>query len=140
MSSKTTYDTRFANVRPDERHKFTSTISTVACHQPYCQYQEQQCAAQLPYKLCQILLTYVSVPSLYANIVVLFHNRHRDGPLLHAKFHTHRCNMSPLWGEKPQNQPLSKRNTGRFVLRAMLPVIRSDQSSKIGRRSCCHAV
>ena len=45
------------------------------------------------------------------------------GPLLHAKFHPHRCNVSPLRGEKPQNRPLSKRNTGRFALRAMLPVI-----------------
>ena len=44
-------------------------------------------------------------------------------PLLHAKFHPHRCNVSPLWGEKPQNRPLSKLNTGRFALRAMLPVI-----------------
>ena len=44
------------------------------------------------------------------------------GPLLHAKFHPHRCNVSPLRGEKPQNRPLSKLNTGRFALRAMLPV------------------
>jgi len=41
---------------------------------------------------------------------------------LHAKFHTHWCNVSPLRGEKPQNRPLSKLNTGRFALRAMLPV------------------
>jgi len=46
------------------------------------------------------------------------------GPLLHAKFHPHRCNVSPLRGEKPQNWPLSKLNTGRFALRAMLPVMR----------------
>ena len=32
------------------------------------------------------------------------------------------CNVSPLRGEKPQNRPLSKLNTGRFLLRAMLPV------------------
>ena len=44
-------------------------------------------------------------------------------PLLHAKFHPHRCNVWPLRGEKPQNRPLSKLNTGRFALRAMLPVI-----------------
>jgi len=44
------------------------------------------------------------------------------GPLLHAKFHPHRCNMSPLWGKKFQNRPLSKLNTGRLALRAMLPV------------------
>ena len=44
------------------------------------------------------------------------------GPLLHGKFHPHRCNVSPLRGEKPQNRPLSKLNTGRFALRAMLPV------------------
>jgi len=30
--------------------------------------------------------------------------------------------VSPLRGEKPQNWPLSKLNTGRFALRAMLPV------------------
>jgi len=30
--------------------------------------------------------------------------------------------MSPLRGEKPQNRPLSKLNTGRLALRAMLPV------------------
>jgi len=42
--------------------------------------------------------------------------------LLHAKFHPNRCNVSPLPGEKPQNRPLSKFNTGRFPLRAMLPV------------------
>ena len=44
------------------------------------------------------------------------------GPLIRAKFHPHRCNVSPLRGEKPQNWPLSKLNTGRFALRAMLPV------------------
>ena len=48
------------------------------------------------------------------------------GPLLRAKFHPHRCNVSPLRGEKPQNRPLSKLNTGRFALRAMLPVKRRD--------------
>ena len=48
------------------------------------------------------------------------------GPLLHAKFHSHRCNVSPLRGEKPQNRPLSKLNTGRFALRAMLPAITAD--------------
>ena len=44
------------------------------------------------------------------------------GPLLRVKFHPHRCNVSPLRGEKSQNRPLSKLNTGRFALRAMLPV------------------
>jgi len=44
------------------------------------------------------------------------------GPLLRAKFHPHRCNVSPLRGEKPQNRPVSKLNTVRFALRAMLPV------------------
>jgi len=48
------------------------------------------------------------------------------GPLLHAKFHPQLCNVSPLRGEKPQNWPLSKLNTGRFALRAMLPVINVD--------------
>jgi len=41
-----------------------------------------------------------------------------------AKFLHAKCNVSPLRGEKPQNRPLSKLNTGRFVLRAMLPVKR----------------
>jgi len=44
------------------------------------------------------------------------------GSLLRAKFHPHRCNVSPMRGEKPQNRPLSKLNTGRLALRAMLPV------------------
>jgi len=34
------------------------------------------------------------------------------GPLHHAKFHPHQCNVLPLWGKKPQNWPLSKLNTG----------------------------
>ena len=46
------------------------------------------------------------------------------GLLLRTKFHPHRCNVSPLRGEKPQNRLLSKLNTGRFALRAMLPVKR----------------
>jgi len=46
-----------------------------------------------------------------------------EGPLLRAKFHPHRCNVAPLRGEKPQNWPLSKLNTGRFALRTMLPVM-----------------
>ena len=53
------------------------------------------------------------------------------GPPLHAKFHPHRCNVSPLRGEKPQNRPLSKLNTGRFALRAMLPVIKDKQWAKV---------
>jgi len=46
--------------------------------------------------------------------------------LLHAKFRPNRCNVSPLRGEKPQNRPLRKLNTGRLALRAMLPVMSSD--------------
>jgi len=34
----------------------------------------------------------------------------------------HRCNVSHLWGEKPQNRPLKLLKYRRFVLRAMLPV------------------
>jgi len=45
------------------------------------------------------------------------------GPLLRAKFHQHRCNVvSTLWGEKPQNRPMSNVNTG-AMRSAMLPVI-----------------
>jgi len=43
------------------------------------------------------------------------------------------CNVSPLRGEKPQNRPLSKLNTGRFALREMLPV-KSDDGTKIQQR------
>jgi len=50
---------------------------------------------------------------------VIYPNRCTDGgeiwhggDLLHAKFHPHRCNVLPLQGEKPQNWPLSKLNTG----------------------------
>jgi len=48
------------------------------------------------------------------------------GPLLRAKFHPHRCNVSPLRGESPHNRPLSKLNNRRFALRAMLPVNKVD--------------
>jgi len=59
------------------------------------------------------------------------------GPLLHAEFHPHRCNVSPLPGEKPQNGPLSKLNTGRFALRAMLPVINPNvRATGNGVRRC----
>jgi len=33
------------------------------------------------------------------------------GPILRAKYYPHRCNVSPLRGEKPQHRPLSKLNT-----------------------------
>jgi len=39
--------------------------------------------------------------------------------------------VSPLRGEKPQNRPLSKRNTGRFALRAMLPVKNTAIDTKV---------
>jgi len=39
--------------------------------------------------------------------------------------------VSPLRGEKPQNWPLSKLNTGRFALRAMLPVITTTANIKV---------
>jgi len=58
------------------------------------------------------------------------------GPLLHGKFHPHRCNVSPLRGEKPQNWPLSKLNTGRFALCAMLPVTRISCHWQT-RTACC---
>jgi len=47
--------------------------------------------------------------------------------------------VSPLRGEKPQNRPLSKRNTGRFALRAMLPVI-TDHITDGGRSSAAHTM
>ena len=56
--------------------------------------------------------------------------------LLRAKF---RCIVSPLRGEKPQNRPLSKLNTGRFALRAMLPVKISENMRvvlKKKRKNC----
>jgi len=44
-----------------------------------------------------------------------------SGPLIRAKFHPHQCNMLPLRGEKPQNRPLSKLNTG-----GLWPVINNN--------------
>jgi len=35
-----------------------------------------------------------------------------------------RVAAGPLRGEKPQNRPLSKLNTGRLAMRAMLPVMK----------------
>jgi len=51
----------------------------------------------------------------------------RRGPLLRAKFHPHRCKSTcrPC-GSKNLKIGMSKLNTGRFALRAMLPVIRSE--------------
>ena len=57
------------------------------------------------------------------------------GPLLHTKFNPHRCNVSPLRGEKPQNRPLSKLNTGRLALRAMLPVTSSGGKAGEGDKN-----
>ena len=37
------------------------------------------------------------------SILGVLHPCRCTGPLLHAKFHPHRCNVSPLPGEKPQN-------------------------------------
>jgi len=39
-----------------------------------------------------------------------------------AKFHLNRCNVSPLWGEKPDFWPVSKNNTGSLPLRGIVPV------------------
>jgi len=39
------------------------------------------------------------------------------GPLLHAKIHPYRCNVPPLWGEKPQNRFLSNLNTALCTVR-----------------------
>jgi len=36
--------------------------------------------------------------------------QHSFGPLLHAKFHPHRCKVSPLLGKKSQNHRLSNLN------------------------------
>jgi len=44
-----------------------------------------------------------------------------------VKFGMEEGTFGPLRGEKPQNRPLSKLNTGRFVLRAMLPVTSKRQ-------------
>jgi len=49
------------------------------------------------------------------------------GPLLLAKFHRHRCKLSHLRGEKPQNRPLNKLNNRRFALRAMPPINKKTQ-------------
>jgi len=47
---------------------------------------------------------------------------HGGGPISHAKFHVYRGNVSPLRGEKPIFEPLSKNNTGMAALHAGLPV------------------
>jgi len=46
--------------------------------------------------------------------------------LVRAKFHPHRCNMSPLRGEKPQNRPLNNLNR-----RVALPVTRHRASASM---------
>jgi len=56
------------------------------------------------------------------------------GPVLHVKFHPHRCNLSPLRREKPQNLPLSSLNNRRFALRTMLPVNDCSAVAAMGDR------
>jgi len=53
-------------------------------------------------------------PQFWANFDILGTSEiwHGGGDLVHTKFHPNRCNVSPLRGEKHQNQPLSKLNTG----------------------------
>jgi len=51
-----------------------------------------------------------------------------EEPNFKAKFHPHRCNVSPLRGENPQNRPLSKLNNRHFALRAMLPVNNNNKA------------
>ena len=58
----------------------------------------------------------------------LVYNTAMSPPL--CQISPHRCNVSPLRGEKPQNRPLSKLNTGRFALCAMLPVINTEGTHK----------
>ena len=48
-----------------------------------------------------------------------------SGPFPRAKFHVYQGNVSPLRGEKPIFEPLSKNNTDMAALRAGLPVIKS---------------
>ena len=56
----------------------------------------------------------------------------------YAKFHPHRCNVSPQRGEKRQNRPLSKLNTGRLALRAMLPVTSGQSNLATGCIAAAH--
>jgi len=53
---------------------------------------------------------------------------------LHAKFHPHRCNVSPLRDEKPNNQPLSKLNHRQFALHAMLSVNNSRNKWHVAKK------
>ena len=50
----------------------------------------------------------ISVLGSYTLIVAPMGVKFGTEPLLHAKFLPHRCNVSPLRGEKPQNRPLLK--------------------------------
>jgi len=52
----------------------------------------------------------------------IWHGGGDFGSVLCAKFQPHRCNVSPMRGEKPQTRPLSNLNNRRFALHAMLPV------------------
>ena len=57
-----------------------------------------------------------------------------DGPLLQAKLHPYRCDLSPLRGEKPQNRSLSKLNAGRLrspVKRDRLDVAKFSFSNRV---------
>jgi len=77
----------------------------------------------------------ISVLGSYTFIVVLMGVKFGTD----AKFHPHRCNVSPLRGEKRQNRPLSNLNNRRFALCAMLPVKYKRQFSNIQFNAECHS-
>jgi len=65
-------------------------------------------------------------------------------PLLRAKFHPYRCNVSPLRGEKPQNRPLSVLITGALScaqccrLITLYPFLRNSPTGQTRRRIFTH--
>ena len=55
-----------------------------------------------------------------------------EGTFLHAKFHPIGATCRPCGAKKTSKRPLSKLNTGRLALRAMLPVIIFDIMQRRG--------
>jgi len=73
----------------------------------------------------EILLKFGKISLKFSVLWVLYPDHCTVGSeiwhgVLHAKFHPHRYNKSPLQGKKPQNHPLSNWNTGAYAQSAHL--------------------
>ena len=110
--------------------KFSAPLAAKLCVRPPKVLQVQE-RARGPLSPCQVWFWARISPGAWVA-------KNVEGPLLRAKFHPHRCNVSPLRGEKLQNRPLSKLNTrnaaGKKTQRFWPPQrrVKSEPKTKLG--------